>query len=174
MATTSTSSIDPIELEWTATTALTVPARREPLIDPPALGAAIGCLIALLCALVTGAGFMGMGLPTVGVALVSIIAAGSGGWLLGPRVTRASGVADWVGITLGLAFLTMVFGAIGVAVLAGVAQRGTTTDGPAALLFGIVALSLLGMLFFGWIAVPILIVPAAIWSFAMWLLAGRR
>jgi len=155
-------------------TAVFVPARREPRMDPRTLGAAIGCLVALACAVGTGAGFMGMGLPAEGVALVSTVAAGAGGWLLGPRAARASGIADWVGIALALAFMTMVFGAIGVAMLAGVSQRGTTSDGFGALLFGIAALSVLGMLFFGWIAVPILIVPAAVWSLAMSLLVGRR
>jgi len=155
-------------------TAVIVPARREPLIDPRALGAAIGCLVALACALATGAGFMGMGLPAEGVAVVSSVAAGSAGWLLGPRAARANRVLDWIALTLALAFVTMVFGAVGVAMLAGVSQRGTTSGGPVELLIGVVELSLLGMLFFGWVAVPILIVPAAIWSFAMWLLVGRR
>jgi hypothetical protein len=154
--------------------AAVLPVRREPPMDPRALGAAIGCVVALACALVTGAGFMGMGLPAEGVALVSTVAAGTGGWVLGPRAARASRVLDWVGITLGLAFATMVFGAIGVAMLAGAAQHGTTSGGPGGLVFGVIALSLLGMLFFGWVAVPILVVPAATWSVAMWLLVGRR
>ena len=119
-------------------TAMIVPARREPLMDPRALGAAIGCLVALTCALATGAGFMGMGLPAEGVGLVSTVAAGSGGWLLGPRAARANRVHDWVAITLGLAFVTMVFGAVGVAMLAGVSQRGTTGGGPGELLVGVV------------------------------------
>jgi len=153
--------------------ALTMPTRHEPLIDPRARGAAVGCLVALACAIVTGASFMGMGLPSEGVALVSVVAAATGGWLLGPRAARASRVIDWVGITLALAFLTMVFGAIGVALLAGVSDRNTG-GGPTDLLIGVVALSLLGMLFFGWVAVPILLAPAAIWTVLMWLAIGRR
>jgi hypothetical protein len=154
--------------------AVMLPVRREPLIDPRALGAAVGCVVALACALVTGAGFMGMGLPAEGVALVSAAAAGTGGWLLGPRAARATRVIDWVGITLALAFLTMVAGAIGVAMLAAVSGPSTARGGPAELLLGVVALSLFGLLFFGWIAVPILIVPSTIWSVLMWLAVGRR
>src|SRR3954453_20543565 len=140
--------------------AVMLPVRREPLIDPRALGAAVGCVVALACALVTGAGFMGMGLPAEGVALVSAAGAGTGGWLLGPRAARATRVIDWVGITLALAFLTMVAGAIGVAMLAAVSGPSTARGGPGELLLGVVALSLFGMLFFGWIAVPILMVPS--------------
>jgi hypothetical protein len=154
--------------------ALTVPTRREPLIDPRALGAALGCVVALACALVTGAEFMGMGLPTEGVALVSTAAAGTAGWLLGPRACRSSRIGDWIAVTLGMAIVTMVLGAVGVGLLAGVSGRDTLSGGAGELLIGVVALSLLGMLFFGWIAVPILVVPAALWSVSMWVAAGRR
>jgi len=149
-------------------------ARRDPLIDPHALGAAVGCVVALVCALVTGAGFMGMGLPAEGVALVSIGAAAVAGWTLGPRAARATGPVGWVWLTFGMAFITMVVGAIGVALLAGFSSRSSTGTGPAEVAFGIVALSILGMLFFGWVAVPILLVPAAAWSVAMWAAVGRR
>ena len=73
-----------------------------------------------------------------------------------------------------MASITMVVGAIGVALLAGLSSRSSTGTGPAEVAFGIVALSILGMLFFGWIAVPILLVPAAVWSVAMWAAIGRR
>ena len=164
---------------WPRTDAMTAwpavdHARRDPLIDPHALGAAVGCVVALACALVTGAGFMGMGLPAEGVALVSIGAAAVAGWMLGPRAVRATRPVDWVWITFGMAFITMVVGAIGVALLAGLSSRSSTGTGPAEVAFGIVALSILGMLFFGWVAVPILLVPAAVWSVAMWAAIGRR
>jgi hypothetical protein len=148
--------------------------RREPLIEPRALGAAVGCVIALACALVTGSEFMGMGLPVDGVALVSTIAPGSGGWLLGPRAARATRVSHWVGVSVGLAFVTMVMGAVGVALLAGVSGGNTLSGGAGEFLIGVVALSLMGMLFFGWIAVPILLVPAAAWSVLMRVKLGRR
>ena len=66
---------------------------------------------------------MGMGLPAEGVALVSIGAAAVAGWTLGPRAVRATRPVDWVWITFGMAFVTMVVGAIGVALLGRLLSR---------------------------------------------------
>src|SRR4051812_45207606 len=75
------------------------PSGREPLIEPHALGAAVGLAVALV---VVGIGLGWSSIPIAAVGDVSIgldpslglacLAAGSiAGWLVGPRVLRARG-----------------------------------------------------------------------------------
>ena len=157
-----------------ATLTMATPVRRESLIPPRELGAAVGCLVALAVAV----GMMVL-LPAeprpsagdpgqTGLGLAMLVAGTLGGALLGPKAVRASGVAMWIGVTVLLAVTVMVIG--DVLVVAGIAFIPTPYEPhPLVLerLAGAALMGVLGLFVIGPFATVGLLVPATVWSLLM-------
>jgi hypothetical protein len=146
---------------------------RAPSVAPRELGAAVGCLVALGVVLAATAwsgpaGVLGDGTSDVGLAVACLVAATTGGAVIGPRAARATGTWAWIGVTVLLALTVMVVGDAAVAAgLALVSSTGTFDSGIFERLAGVAMVGVIGLFVVGPFATVGLLVPAAVWSLVM-------
>jgi hypothetical protein len=148
------------------------------------LGALVGAAVAVM-SLLTFAAFQVVngndtGFPrtideVLWVALPSLVAGTLGGWRLGARAGRARTRGDWVGTVFLLALLTTAIGAV----LTGIemALGSMPAADPGSILVALaqgVGLGGIGIIVLGWLAAPVLLVPAGVWALAMRALLPRR
>jgi hypothetical protein len=111
----------------------------------------------------------------VAATLPSIGAGAFGGLLLGPLAARAWDRVSWAGVIAALAFVTTVAGAFLTAlVLAVPTIERWDLESVAVVVQGVLAFTLIGLLFAGWLIGPLLVIPAIAWALVMNRLLPRR
>lgn len=110
------------------------------------------------------------------VALPTLAAGALGGWLVAPAAVIAHDRRGWIALVVGFGLLADAIGAVvtafGLAV-ASAASPLTTTGAPdlgqalVGVIFGTVEATLLGLIVFGWLALPFTVGAAAIWATTM-------
>ena len=134
-------------------------------IDGNALGTTAGFVVAVAASvvLVGPTGRVTEAVPTLVAGTVS-------GWIFGPLAARATTPRRWAGVVVGLAFVTMLIGAVMTGVM--MMSLGTYHPGPGEAVTSILILSLFGILFVGPVAFPLLLIPATAWAVLMRLTRG--
>ena len=140
------------------------------------LGLIVGLAVgSLFSAAAVGAEAVGFSISSI-VTLPILATAALGGWLVGPAAVMAHDRSGWLELVVGFGFLAVLLGdlLVATALLIGfIAQPGTTIGasnivqaivGASA---GVIEVILLGLIGFGWVALPFTLAASAIWTAVM-------
>lgn len=116
------------------------------------------------------------------VAVPTLVAGALGGWLVAPDAVVAHDRRGWIALVVGFGLLAVALGAVvtalGLAIASAVSPL-TATGAPdlgqalVGVVLGTVEATCLGLIVFGWLALPFTVAAAAIWTTTMRGLAKR-
>lgn len=145
------------------------------------LGLVVGLAVASLFA-AAAVGLQAAEGPMEPPVIPTLVAGALGGWLVAPHAVVEHDRKGWVALVIGFGLLAVAIGALVTALglaVASLASPLATTGAPdlgqalVGVVLGTVEVTLLGLIVFGWLALPFTVAAAAIWTTTMRALAKR-